>query len=67
MDDESYLIAKENLNHYKNVKFVCDDAKRLIAALKKRNEKFDFIFADTWAGKYKMLDETLGLLNERAS
>lgn len=28
-----------------------------------RHQKFDFIFADTWHGKYLMLDETLEMLN----
>jgi predicted O-methyltransferase YrrM len=25
-------------------------------------QRFDFIFADTWAGKYRLLDEALALL-----
>jgi len=28
-----------------------------------RTEKFDFIFADTWHGKYLMLEEALGMLH----
>ena len=28
-----------------------------------QKEKFDFIFADTWHGKYLMLEETLEMLN----
>jgi predicted O-methyltransferase YrrM len=27
------------------------------------NKKFDYIFADTWHGKYIMLDEVLAMLN----
>ena len=27
------------------------------------NRRFDLIFADTWPGKYRLLDETLALLN----
>ena len=28
-----------------------------------RTQKFDYIFADTWHGKYLMLEEALGMLN----
>ena len=28
-----------------------------------RGEHFDFIFADTWAGKYRLLHDALELLN----
>jgi predicted O-methyltransferase YrrM len=28
-----------------------------------RNEKYDYIFADTWHGKYLLLDEVLDMLN----
>ncbi|WP_341228501.1 class I SAM-dependent methyltransferase [uncultured Arcticibacterium sp.] len=28
------------------------------------NKKYDYIFADTWHGKYLMLEETLNMLNE---
>ena len=28
-----------------------------------RGQRFDFIFADTWAGKYRLLDKALTLLN----
>jgi len=77
MDDNSHLItvdndekllgiAQKHLGHYKNVEFVCDDANAFLERLKKENKKFDFIFADTWAGKYEMLDETLDMLNTKA-
>ena len=29
-----------------------------------RNEKFDYIFADTWHGKYLLLDEAIAMLNK---
>jgi predicted O-methyltransferase YrrM len=77
MDENSHLItidndkklldiAKKHLNHYKNVEFVCDDGNAFLEKLKNENKKFDFIFADTWAGKYKMLDETLEMLKNKA-
>jgi predicted O-methyltransferase YrrM len=28
-----------------------------------QGQRFDLIFADTWAGKYRLLSETLALLN----
>jgi predicted O-methyltransferase YrrM len=66
-NDEKLLdIAKKHLGHYKNVEFVCDDGNVFLERLKKENKKFDFIFADTWAGKYEMLDETLDMLNTKA-
>ncbi|WP_457562537.1 O-methyltransferase [Caminibacter pacificus] len=66
-NDEKLLgIAKKHLGHYKNVEFVCDDGNAFLERLKKENKKFDFIFADTWAGKYEMLEDTLEMLNEKA-
>ena len=66
-NDEKLLdIAKRHLSHYKNVEFVCDDANKFLEKLKKENKKFDFIFADTWAGKYEMLEETLEMLKNKA-
>jgi predicted O-methyltransferase YrrM len=40
---------------------VCADGDKFVQSL--RGQRFDFIFADTWAGKYRLLDETLALLN----
>jgi predicted O-methyltransferase YrrM len=66
-NDEKLLdIAKKHLNHYKNVEFVCDDGNAFLEKLKNENKKFDFIFADTWAGKYEMLEETLEMLKDKA-
>lgn len=31
---------------------------------KNKNEKFDYIFADTWHGKYLLLDEAIAMLNK---
>jgi predicted O-methyltransferase YrrM len=66
-NDEKLLdIAKKHLSHYKNVEFICNDANSFLKKLKKENKRFDFIFADTWAGKYEMLDITLEMLNDKA-
>ena len=65
-NDEKLLdIAQKHLAHYQNVEFVCDDANVFLEKLKKENKRFDFIFADTWAGKYEMPDDTLDMLKEK--
>jgi len=60
-NDETLLhVAKENLGVDKRLKLICTDGNEWI----KRNSKmgFSFIFADTWPGKYMMLEETLAML-----
>lgn len=59
--EQAYLdIASENLQD-ERLKLICSDGEEWL----KQNAhlSFDFIFADTWHGKYLMLDETLGMLN----
>jgi predicted O-methyltransferase YrrM len=71
MDDESTLIsldndetllsiAKENLGIDKRLTLVYTDGGEWIK--KNSRQKFSFIFADTWPGKYTHLDETLAML-----
>ena len=61
-NDESLLaILERNLGTDPRLKIVCADGDDFINSL--RGERFDFIFADTWAGKYRLLRETLELLN----
>lgn len=73
MDRESTLISVDNAQEYLDIahRFLGDDSRiKLVHAdggewLKEnRRRKFDFIFADTWHGKYLMLDETLAMLNK---
>ncbi|HVV54546.1 MAG TPA: class I SAM-dependent methyltransferase [Mucilaginibacter sp.] len=60
-NDETLLsIAKENLGVDKRLTLICTDGGEWIRANTKR--KFSFIFADTWPGKYYLLDEVLGML-----
>jgi predicted O-methyltransferase YrrM len=72
MDSESHLttvdndqalltILKRHLDSDPRLTITCDDGDDFVRSL--RGERFDFIFADTWAGKYRLLDETLALLN----
>jgi predicted O-methyltransferase YrrM len=60
-NDETLLnVAKENLGVDKRLKLICTDGNEW---LKKNSKmKFSFIFADTWPGKYMMLEETLIML-----
>ena len=72
MDSESHLttvdndplllsVLNRNLGADPRLKVVCSDADEFLRSL--GGERFDFIFADTWAGKYRLLQEALGLLN----
>ena len=61
-NDESLLsILKRNLGADPRLKVICSDGDDFLRSL--RGEHFDFIFADTWAGKYRLLHEALELLN----
>jgi len=61
-NDESLLsILQVNLGADPRLKVVCSDGDDYLRAL--RGEHFDFIFADTWTGKYRLLHDALELLN----
>jgi len=61
-NDESLLsILQANLGADPRLKVVCSDGDDYLRAL--RGEHFDFIFADTWTGKYRLLHDALELLN----
>ncbi len=71
MDSSSKLISVENdpnltefvnqiFNTDSRLKFIAGDAGDVILA--QQPNSFDLIFADTWAGKYLLLNETLALL-----
>jgi len=53
-------IAKSFLGNDKRLDLVCSDGAKWIEQHK--HEQYDYIFADTWHGKYLMLDEALGML-----
>lgn len=59
-DEALQAIAQKHLGSDKRVQFFAMDGEILINELK--GEAFDFIFADTWPGKFYALDETLDLL-----
>lgn len=61
-NDEALLsILKRNLGADPRLQVVCADGDEFLRSL--RGQHFDFIFADTWAGKYRLLHEALELLN----
>ncbi len=62
-NDPSFLeIARSLLSKDKRLSLVCSDGGEWV--VKNRDEKYDYIFADTWHGKYLLLDEVLSMLNK---
>jgi predicted O-methyltransferase YrrM len=62
-NDETLLnIAKENLGVDKRLKLICTDGGEWIK--QNAGQKFSFIFADTWPGKYLLLDEMLDMVEK---
>ncbi len=55
-------IARSFLGNDKRLDLVLTDGDQWLE--KNRHRKFDYIFADTWHGKYLLLDETLSMLNK---
>lgn len=59
-DAQVQQIAHQYLGEDKRLKLVCSDGE---AWIESNNQlKFSYIFADTWAGKYNTLDDTLNML-----
>lgn len=62
-NDETFLnIAKENLGIDKRLKLICADGAEWIK--QNRGQKFSFVFADAWPGKYLLLDEVLQMVEK---
>lgn len=55
-------IAKNNLGPDNRLKLIFSDGGKWVD--ENRGLKFDYIFADTWHGKYLLLDEVLSMLNK---
>jgi predicted O-methyltransferase YrrM len=53
-------IARMSLGQDPRLELILSDGEEWI--LKNRYKKFDFIFADTWHGKYLLTDEALNML-----
>ena len=63
IDNDSSLleIAQKHLGNDTRLCLDCIDGETWVNA--NLDQKFDYIFADTWHGKYLMLDEVLEMLN----
>lgn len=59
-DPKLIQINKEFFGSDKRVEIVCSDGTEWITNY--QGEKFDLIFADTWAGKYTEVEEALDLV-----
>jgi predicted O-methyltransferase YrrM len=56
-------VAQKHLGHDPRVEFVVADALEFLADTNQRHSNsFDFIFADTFPGKFVMLEEALQVL-----
>jgi len=73
MDEDSSLISIDNEQDFLSIarRFLGDDKRLELLHTdggewveKNRQQKFDYIFADTWHGKYLQLDEVLAMLNK---
>jgi len=62
-NDPKFLnIAKEKLRPDNRLTILLVDGEKWIE--ENKHKKFDYIFADTWHGKYLLLDEILSMLNK---
>jgi predicted O-methyltransferase YrrM len=61
-NDEGLLsIVRKHLGQDPRLEIVCADGDEFLRSL--HGQRFDFIFADTWSGKYRLLDEALSLVS----
>ncbi|GAB3555964.1 O-methyltransferase [Spirosoma fluminis] len=58
-DPACLAIAEQFLGADNRLQLICQDGEEWLNA---NTESFDFIFADTWAGKYLQLDKALSIL-----
>ncbi len=61
-DERLLCIARQHLSTDKRVNIVCQDGDDFLREAVWNKDRYDLIFADTWSGKYRMLDEALSLL-----
>jgi len=61
-NDEALLsILNRHLGEDSRLSVVCADGDEFLQSL--QGQQFDFIFADTWSGKYRFLEEALALVS----
>jgi len=59
-DDRLLSVLRTHLGADPRLTVVCADGEDLLRSL--HGHQFDLIFADTWPGKYRLLDEALALV-----
>jgi len=73
MDDKSNLISIDNDSKFLEIakEYLLPDIRLTFALTdggkwieENKDQKFDYIFADTWHGKYLLLNEVLSMLNK---
>jgi predicted O-methyltransferase YrrM len=64
VDNDAHVqaIARTHLDRDERVRFIHSPGEEFIARAVAENVRYDLIFADTWPGKYWLLEETLALL-----
>jgi len=64
VDNDARLldIARSSLGSDKRLQLLCADGEEWVKA--NEGQQFDFIFADTWHGKYLLLDEVLTMVRQ---
>lgn len=61
-EDKFLEVARKFLGNDKRLELISSDGEAWI--MRNKQNKFDYIFADTWHGKYLLLDEVLSMLNQ---
>lgn len=61
-DPAVQAIAQTHLGDDPRLRLVCQDGDDFLRAAAAQPQRYDLIFADTWPGKYRLLDATLALL-----
>lgn len=61
-DEQLLSVARHHLSNDARLKIICQDGDDFLREAVWNKDRYDLIFADTWSGKYRMLDEALSLL-----
>jgi predicted O-methyltransferase YrrM len=59
-DSAVLTVLRKHLGADRRLQVLCAEGDEYLPSIK--GQAFDLIFADAWAGKYRLLDETLALL-----
>lgn len=55
-------IVQTHLGDDPRLRLLCQDGDEFLRAAAAQPQRYDLVFADTWPGKYRLLDEALALL-----